>query len=475
MIRPVSFAVCIILIIRATCVLAADRVAGELILFNDNGGWSWFESERVIVDTDAGRILASSVANSAGAGGAARAGDVEVAQYDFESGEVQRFTLCDELQEDDHDSAALLILPDGHYLASYSKHASDNRLRYRISSSPGDATAWQPEQVFHTSGGVTYSNLYYLSKTGTVFNFHRDGGRGFDPNFLQWNLAKDEGFSYGGHLLTGPEGNANNRDRPYLRYVDNGVDRIHFIATDHHPRNLVSNSVYHGYIKAERNGYGVYRSDGRRLGPLNFAENSPYKASEFTPLLIGDAISPANNLRMTRGWTIDIELDKSGNPYTAFSARVDDNDRDHRFFYGRFAGGKWHVHELAKAGGFLYDGENDYTGLVALDPNDPNQVFISTNIDPRSGAALTHYELFQGLTSTAGRTWTWTPITYESSVDNLRPVVPRGAPERTILLWLRGTYTTYKSYDLQVVGLVGLQPIEGIARAGRPARSQSQE
>ena len=44
----------------------------------------------------------------------------------------------------------------------------------------------------------------------------------------------------------------------------------------------------------------------------------------------------------------------SGKPYAVFTARVNDNASDHRFFYGRYTGSGWDVHELAKAGGFLY-------------------------------------------------------------------------------------------------------------------------
>ena len=239
------FLVCLAVSIPVAQSPAADVVAGTLILFNDNGAWSWFEGERVIIDSDSGKVLLSSVANARGPGGVSRAGDVDIVSYDLSAGTTQRVTLSSNLQEDDHDSAALLVLPDGRYLASYSKHASDNCLRYRISLRPGDITAWQPEEIFLSAGGTTYSNLYYLSKSNTIFDFHRDSGRGFDPNFLVWNLDRTSHFSYGGRLLTGPEGNAGNRDRPYLRYASNNIDRIHFITTDHHPRDLVANNIYH--------------------------------------------------------------------------------------------------------------------------------------------------------------------------------------------------------------------------------------
>jgi hypothetical protein len=449
---------------------AADQVAGDLIVFNDNGAWSWFEGERVIFDSNRGKLLLSSVANSHGPHGVSRSGDVDVVSYDLSSRTTQRLTLSNNLQEDDHDSAALLILPDGRYLASYSKHARDNCLRYRISVRPGDITAWQPEEIFLSAGSTTYSNLYYLSKSNTIFDFHRDGGRGFDPNYLRWDLGSASGFAYGGHLLTGPEGNTGNNDRPYLRYASNGIDRIHFITTDHHPRNLVANGIYHGYIQCERDGYGVYRSDGTRLGDLSTRTTSPYKASDFTQLFVGAAKSPVNGLRMMRGWTTDIELDNSGYPYIAFTARVNDSDADHRFFYGRYSRSGWSIHELAMAGGCLYSPENDYTGLAALDPNDPDHVYISTNVDPRIHRALPHYEIFDGRTVDGGTSWNWSPITYESSVDNLRPVVPRGAQKSTVLLWMRGKYNSYTNYNSRIVGLLTLDPTAKIAVASNPKR-----
>jgi hypothetical protein len=462
--------VCLAALIPSAQSRAEDDVAGDLIIFNNNGAWSWFEDERVINDAAHGKIVLSSVANSQGPGGATRAGDVEIASYDLATHETRRHILTNKLQEDDHDAAALLMLPDGRYLASYSKHASDNWLRYRISVNPGDVAAWQPEHVFFTAAGTTYSNLLYLTKTNTVFNFHRDGGRGFDPNYLLWNLGNATGFSYGGRLLTGPEGNSGRRDRPYLRYVTNGVNRIHFIATDHHPRDLLANSVYHGYIEAEPDGYGVHRSDGSRLGDLSTNNTSPYKASDFTTLLRGNAISPINRLLLTRGWTTDIELDAAGHPYAVFTARVNDNYLDHRFFYGRYSAGGWAVRELARAGGCLYRPENDYTGLAALDPNDPNHLFISTNIDPRTDAALPHYEIFEGTTSNDGSSWSWSPITYQSSADNLRPIVPRGTGRETVILWMRGEYNSYTNYNTSIVGLTKIIPIKPIVVASNPNR-----
>ncbi len=446
---------------------AINDVGGPLITFNDNGGWSWFEDERAIVDPNAGTagmIIVSSVGNASGAGGASRNGDVEVASYDLATNAGTQFTLADNLEADDHDSAALLKLPDGRYLGSFSKHSTNSIVHWRVSTSPGSIAAWDPESTHTEFGGTTYSNLAYLSASGDVFDFHRVAGAtgGYDPHYLKWNLATQSGFSYGGRLLTGPEGNSGNSDRPYARYTSNGVDRIDFTTTDAHPRNLLSNSVYHGYIQYEGSeNYGVYKSDGTRLGDLSETTTSPYKASDFTPLLVGNTVSPANNLLMTRGWTTDVELDATGKPYAVFTARVNDSASDHRFFYGRYTGSGWNVHELAKAGGFLYSGENDYTGLVALDPSNPNRLFMSSKIDPRTDVTMPRYEIFEGNTINGGSTWAWAPITYNSTMDNIRPIVPKWDNQHTALLWMRGTYTTYTNYNTAIVGLTQFTPLTG--------------
>ncbi|MFT3766978.1 MAG: hypothetical protein QM820_15890 [Minicystis sp.] len=130
------------------------------------------------------------------------------------------------------------------------------------------------------------------------------------------------------------------------------------------------------------------------------------------------------------------------------------NFDDHRFMYARFDGAAWHVYPLAKAGARLYDIEEDYTGLGALDPHHLDTVYISTVIDPRSGKTTAKHEIYKGVTTDGGANWSWTAITEGSEVDNLRPVVPVWDGKNSAVLWLRGTYTTMNAYDLSVVGMI---------------------
>jgi hypothetical protein len=56
----------IIVIVFFPCVVSI-AIAGPLIVFNDNGGWCWYQEERAIIQKD--KVIISSMANSAGING----------------------------------------------------------------------------------------------------------------------------------------------------------------------------------------------------------------------------------------------------------------------------------------------------------------------------------------------------------------------------------------------------------------------
>ena len=131
------------------------------------------------------------------------------------------------------------------------------------------------------------------------------------------------------------------------------------------------------------------------------------------------------------------------------------------YWYSWFDGATWRSHFLAPAGSALYRGQSFYTGLVALDPGDPGRVVVSTDVHPKTGVPLIsaadgqqHHELFEGITPDEGATWRWTAITADSTADNLRPIIPIWDGDQRALLWLRGVYTKYTDYDLDVVAII---------------------
>ncbi|WP_425396211.1 BNR-4 repeat-containing protein [Aeoliella sp.] len=465
--RFAGLVVCVSAVVGFRHASADNDVVGSLKLLNDNGAWSWFEDERIIIDAPAGKLLLSSVADASGSQGIARNGDIDIVSLDLQSGQVQRYVLDPGLQADDHNAAALLVRPDGRYLAVWNTHGSNPYHYSRVSDEPGDITSWGPTQLFDNGAGATYSNVYRLSAdnggSGRIYNFARTVG--FNPNY---NVSDDEGetWTYGGRLMTWTladlQGDPNytgiDGRRPYVRYTSNNEDEVHFITTEDHPR-AYNNSIYHGYIKLVEGVPRVFHSDGTDLGPLSTTSSSPLKPNSFTKLFTGDADNVA--------WTSDIELDDQGRPFVAFSVQKDGaglsrgaGGFDHRYFSGRWTGTNWDVHEMAFGGTKLYSGEDDYTGNIGLDPDNPDRVFISSDVHPETKTQLIgpdgqrHYELFRGDTTDGGATWKWTPVTYNSSTDNLRPIIPSWDQSNLAVSWMRGTYATYTNYDLDVVALV---------------------
>ncbi|NQU47902.1 MAG: BNR-4 repeat-containing protein [Planctomycetes bacterium] len=421
-----------------------DRVPDGMFTLTDtptapNAGWCWYEDERALVDaTDPKNPLLLIGTVSAAPKGEAEWGDIDVLWRRLGSGEQGSFELADQFERDDHDSASLYIRPDGRYLAMYSKHGTDHYTRWRISTRPHDPTEWDEEKNYNNHAGTTYNNTYHLpgdnGGKGRTYNLTRAGDR--DP-YVQ--ISDDHGttWSNAGQLL--------HEHWPYLRYASNG-ERIHFIATEDHPHEF-QNGIYHGSVKDGK----LYDAHGKVVDANIFDLEVVKPPALTTVFKNGTAF---DGTLMYRAWTIDMATDAAGQPVAIFSARAEDKNTDHRFFYARFDGKTWNVQQLAYAGGFLYRGQWDYTGLVTIDPDNVDVVYMSSNVDPRTKIATEHYELYSGRTADRGANWNWTAITEGSSVDNLRPIVPKWNAQQTVVLWQRGSYFSYLNWDTEAVGCV---------------------
>lgn len=443
----------LLIFLGAASMPAQIRHGAPLIEFNDDGGWCWFEDERAIVV--GGKLIFGSIAT-----GRARQGHVEATIFDLKSRQAQRITFHSPTDDrdrrqwaDDHNSPAFLRLPSGEFLSMYAKHGPEEKIYYRLSR-PDDPYNWGDEQVFVPSATsrVTYSNLHFLSgensPAGRVYDFFRGLDNSFKPSYA---FSDDRGRSWktGNVFIDVP---SKFRHRPYVKYASNGRDTIHIAYTDGHPRNF-DNSIYHVVYRSG----DLLQSSGERIRSLNEGLKAP---EEGTLVYKGGPDNVA--------WITDIHLDAKGHPYLVFSVQMNSAGKpdgvagdDHRYHYARFDGTRWHVAEIAYAGTRIYAGEDDYTGLAALDPHDPNTMFISTNADPATGSPLIskadgqrHWEIFKGTTRDR-RKWSWTPITRDSAADNLRPIVPIWDSREIVLLWLQGKMRAYTDYTFRVVGQIG--------------------
>jgi hypothetical protein len=434
-----------------------DFVAGTLVELNDNGAWSWFMDERAVVHE--GRLVVGSVrAVKDFKGGQADPdwGNVEVAVLDIGTGKVGKTVLHRHYEQDDHDGPSFFPLKDKRLLAVYTKHGVERKVYWSLSE-PSDPLKWSEPKVFETPGreaaafrgdNATYSNSFRFPD-GKIYNFFR--GFDYDPNYM---VSEDDGRSwrYGGRFLKGRDGYG-----PYLKYAyDDASGALHFVTTEDHPRNF-DNSLYHGMLK----GGEIRTSDGRPLGTLSGNTEVQLNTRDVTKVFQGDADNVA--------WMVDVELDRERRPVILFSVQKDGRGKprgqggaDHRFHQARWDGRTWVQREIAYAGARLYPGEDDYTGLGAIDPRDPDVVFISTDADPTTGRPLIsaadgkrHHEIFRGASGDGGRTWAWESVTANSTADNLRPLVPKWDDARTALVWMRGGYANNRgAWTTAVVALV---------------------
>jgi lysophospholipase L1-like esterase len=430
----------------------ARALSPRLTVFNDNGAWCWFQDPRVVYDPANQTLLICSVAASEGKDGDQRGGDVDVVSFRIRDGNTSRFVLHHALlPQDDHNTAALLIRPDGKYLAMYSRHNQDSLSYQRVSVRPHDASDWGPERTFDwksflkTGNRVTYHNLFYLSGENRTYDFSRAVNT--DPSIL---TSRDYGdtWIYVGKLLTNSRiGYVNG----YTKYVSNGTDRIDFITTDHHPRDF-NNSIYHGYVRSGK----LYRSDGS-IADENVFDDEGHSQTGLTKVFAAGSVLKSDAL--THAWTVCLRRSSGGKLFALLTARASDNPEntdfsDHRLIYALFDGSKWQVREAAKLGACLWPAEQDYTGLGDIDPAHPDTIYVSTPIDPRDGNTLRVHEIFKGVTSDRGETWRWTAVTSNSSVDNLRPVVCSWGEEARAILWFTGTMKRSQHYNCEIVGMV---------------------
>jgi hypothetical protein len=413
-------------------------------MLTNDAGYCWFEDPRALFVGQS--LVVGSVAS--GWQDASKRGDIEAIVHDFESGETIVTELHDRLELDDHDSPAFLARPDGKLLAMYAKHGSENHFYYRVSSG-ASLTTWDAERTFTptSSTRLTYSNLFLLtSENNRIYDFYRGLDDSYKPSFAYSDDGGDT-WQSGNIVINVP---STQKHRPYVRYVSNGTDTVHLLYTEAHPRDY-DNSLYHVFYRAD----SLHQSDGTELHPLSQGLTQP---TEGTLIFQGDADHVA--------WGMDLELDADQRPVAAYSVQVGSaslptgqGGEDIRYRYARWDGTSWQDFPLAYGGSRLYSGEDDYSGLASIDPADANVVYLSTNADPVTGEPLVstsdnerHYELFRATTSDGGQSWEFAPITSNSTVDNLRPVVPPpSADGRRALVWLRGAYRSYTDYQQELV------------------------
>ena len=411
-------------------------------VFMQEGGWCWFQDPRAIIHD--GKLFLGAIQGNG-------TGDALVGVYDLEAKKrLGNVVMHQGYDRDDHNSPVFFVRPDGSILAMYARHGGDFFHLYRISD-PDNPLKWSEEKkkVYehkNKKDKVTYTNLYAMPSEGKLYNFFRMID--YCPTFT---TSQDNGETWSKATKLIAE-DAEGRQRPYARYAGNGRDTIHISFTDAHPHDI-GNSIYY----AEFRDGNFYRADGTKI--KNLAAEGPLQPGEAELIFKGSGI--ARNLKKPRkhsmpraAWTSSIVLDEKGHPHIGYTLFL--SNTDHRYRIASWDGKKWTDRELAFGGKRLYDAETSYTGLITLDPKDPEVVVISTDVDPSTGKDLGgQHEIYRAKVGSNDdiKTIRWQPITKNSPVKNIRPVILRKDGKRYIL-WNRGDYQTFRNYQLDTVGII---------------------
>ncbi|WP_242094165.1 glycoside hydrolase family 88 protein [Aestuariivivens sediminicola] len=406
--------------------------------FMKDGGWCWYQDPRALISH--GKLLIGGLSG--------QSGDVRLGIYDLKSASLDStLVLHKELQTDDHNVPALYKRPDGGVLAVWAKHGSEKTHYYTISD-PDNYLLWGDvksyEHVYDHENGVTYMNLYHMENEDRLYNFYRDGST-FNPFFI---TSDDHGETWGNrsHFIAN---DIEGYQRPYPRYYQIDPNTVGISYTDGHPRRYGNNLYYAQFTNGT-----FYTADGTEIkhlaeGPLRTSEGEKIFAGSDT-----DVKSIFTESVPRSAWTCAMATDQNNHPHMGYSVYL--NDADHRFRMASWDGQSWHDREIAYAGKCLYKVESSYTGLLAFDPEDPEKVYISTDVDPSTGADLggVHeiYEALVGIDDDISSI-EWKAVTSNSNYRNIRPIIVADEGYK-VLLWLNGPWHDYTDYDADVKGII---------------------
>lgn len=426
---------------------AAAAAPPATTVLADSGAWCWFGDPRAVYHRGAqehtyiGFITAT--------------GDIVVTAYDHRTTRRTTAVVAPRLEVDDHDNPSLLVRPDGHLLAFWSRH-NGGAMYYRRTARPQDVSSWEPVRTIPTNTpgprGYTYPNPVQLSAEGNrVYLFWRGGDwkpvfSTFDGGTAPWTSAQ---------RLIVDEQASGNGVRPYLKVASDGVDTIHFAFTEHHPQDAVT-SIHYLYYRAG----SLYRANGQRIGPLGAAA-SPGDADKVYDAAAG----------RERSWIHDIAVGVDGRPVIVYARMPgyrpgtntpysrNEQAVNHSYHYARWTGQAWVTHRITAAGGTIAEGttsdgvtieQPQYSGGIVLDHQNPTRVYLSR---PNPSLSSGRHQIELRATIDGGATWSATWLTSDPASEHVRPFTPRGpiGDRATNVLWMAGEYPGYRAYRTGIV------------------------
>ena len=424
------------LIALTTIAKAQQSYSGHQI--SEEGAWCWFADPRAIHYTNAdGSINASYI------GYIDVHGNVKAMQIDHNTGRRTEVLVRSYFQPDDHNNPTFLVLPDERVLIIYSRHTDEPAFYYRVSKRPGDISVLGEEKCIVTNHNTTYPSPFLMSDDPEHF-YLCWRGLGWHPTIARLTLPDEEDnvqIVWGPYQMVQSTG-----ARPYAKYYSNGKDKLYMTYTTGHPDNEWPNWLYFNVISlnAEKQTDGTVTVSptledikGNHLSVIadgKFRVNKSAEYKQTYPYTLVDA--PTNS----RAWVWQIACDTEGLPAIAM-VRIDRSKNQHQYYYAKWTGEAWRLTDLADGGGRFHPSNTEYcySGGEALDPANPNVIYLSIPTKGRTGKSI--HEIWRYTLNNQGQVVMKEQVTRNSEKNNVRPFVlpgSEGSPLR--LMWMHGDY-----------------------------------
>ena len=424
------------LIALTTIAKAQQSYSGHQI--SEEGAWCWFADPRAIHYTNADGSI-----NTSYIGYIDVHGNVKAMQIDHNTGRRTEVLVRSYFQPDDHNNPTFLVLPDERVLIIYSRHTDEPAFYYRVSKRPGDISVLGEEKCIVTNHNTTYPSPFLMSDDPEHF-YLCWRGLGWHPTIARLTLPDEEDnvqIAWGPYQMVQSTG-----ARPYAKYYSNGKDKLYMTYTTGHPDNEWPNWLYFNVINlnAEKQTDGTVTVSptledikGNHLSVIadgKFRVNKSAEYKQTYPYTLVDA--PTNS----RAWVWQIACDTEGLPAIAM-VRIDRSKNQHQYYYAKWTGEAWRLTDLADGGGRFHPSNTEYcySGGEALDPANPNVIYLSIPTKGRTGKSI--HEIWRYTLNNQGQVVMKEQVTRNSEKNNVRPFVlpgSEGSPLR--LMWMHGDY-----------------------------------
>ena len=177
---------------------------------------------------------------------------------------------------------------------------------------------------------------------------------------------------------------ADHGQRPYVKVDSDGRRTIAFAYTNGHPRETSDQRLLRRIPRRLRCGPPVVSGSGRSPGRRSRRNRVSSSTTAGRPSV--------------SAWVWDVALGSSGHPVIVYATFP--KPTNHQYWYARWNGSRWVSHFLTDAGPTISPGtiEQQYSGGIALDHDNPTMLYLSRKVDG-------HFRIERWTTSDHGNSW----------------------------------------------------------------------